>query len=71
MKHGDSRSDGEVLDTQGEMTVHLVGREQCPAQHAPLGKSDSLVFPCREDLQCCYKVAGGNKARMGLKKPLF
>lgn len=40
----DSRSDEEALDSQGAMTVHLVEGEShrvdCPAQQAPLGRSD-------------------------------
>lgn len=43
MEHEDSRSAGEVLDSQGAMTVHFV-EEQSHTVDCPLGRSNFLIF---------------------------
>lgn len=48
MECEDSRSDGEVSDSQAAIIVHLVEEEShtvdCPEQQTPLGRSDFLMF---------------------------
>lgn len=43
MEYEDSRSDGEVSDSQGPMSVHLVD-EDSHTVDCPLGRSDFLIF---------------------------